>query len=75
MISAAGHLDHDATAALVRRHFGALERRRNGGERRPAAAATRVVTRSKKELEQVHLCLGTPVLSRQAIPTATACTS
>jgi predicted Zn-dependent peptidase len=63
VISAAGHLDHEATAALVRRHFGPLERGAtpvNGG---PPAVATRVVLRSKKELEQVHLCLGTPAYS------------
>jgi len=60
VIAAAGHLEHDATSRLVRRHFGELTpggRPRNGGPPRPAA---RVVTRSKKELEQVHLCLGTP---------------
>ena len=58
LIAAAGHLEHRRAAELVRRHFGALgagKTPRNGA--RPAAAA-RVVTRSKKELEQVHLCLG-----------------
>ncbi|HEY6548282.1 MAG TPA: pitrilysin family protein [Vicinamibacteria bacterium] len=59
LISAAGHLEHAATAALVRRHFGALEPRRNGGSARAPVASARVVTRSKKELEQVHVCLGT----------------
>jgi predicted Zn-dependent peptidase len=60
LVAAAGHLEHDATSQLVRRHFGGLApggRPRNGGPPRPAA---RIVTRSKKELEQVHLCLGTP---------------
>jgi len=60
VIAAAGHLEHDATSKLVRRHFGALPaggRARNGGPPRPAS---RIVTRSKKELEQVHVCLGTP---------------
>ncbi|HVR70762.1 MAG TPA: pitrilysin family protein [Vicinamibacteria bacterium] len=60
LVSAAGHLDHRATADLVQRHFGELAPgglSANGGPPRPAA---RVVTRSKKELEQVHLCLGTP---------------
>jgi predicted Zn-dependent peptidase len=60
VVSAAGHLDHRATAELVQRHFGELTRggiATNGGPPRPAA---RVVTRSKRELEQVHLCLGTP---------------
>jgi predicted Zn-dependent peptidase len=60
VIAAAGHLEHGATSRLVRRHFGALAsggRSHNGGPPRPAS---RIVTRSKKELEQVHLCLGTP---------------
>jgi predicted Zn-dependent peptidase len=58
VIAAAGNLEHGRTAALVRRHFGAL-----GGGKTPAnghapRAASRVVTRAKKELEQVHLCVG-----------------
>jgi predicted Zn-dependent peptidase len=60
LIAAAGHLEHAQLAALVTRHFGGLElggSRTNGRPPRPAA---RIVTRSKKELEQVHVCLGTP---------------
>ena len=60
VIAAAGHLEHEATSRLVRRHSGELApggRSHNGGPPRPAS---RIVTRSKKELEQVHLCLGTP---------------
>jgi predicted Zn-dependent peptidase len=61
LIAAAGNLDHGATASLVRRHFGGLElgkaSGRNGHAPRPAA---KIVTRAKKELEQVHLCLGAP---------------
>jgi predicted Zn-dependent peptidase len=59
LVAAAGHLDHAAATELVRRHFGALEKggtARNGG---PPRAQPAIVTRSKKELEQVHLCLGT----------------
>jgi predicted Zn-dependent peptidase len=59
LISAAGHLDHASTRALVSRHFGALQSRRNGGRAKAPTATSRVVTRSKKELEQVHLCMGT----------------
>jgi predicted Zn-dependent peptidase len=64
VISAAGNLEHEAVSRLVRRHFGELAaggRARDGGPPRPAA---RVVMRSKKELEQVHLCLGTPAYSQ-----------
>jgi predicted Zn-dependent peptidase len=60
LISAAGHLEHKATSELIHRHFAALEaggQRKNGGPPRPAS---RIVARSKKELEQVHLVLGTP---------------
>jgi predicted Zn-dependent peptidase len=64
VVAAAGHLEHGATAELVRRYFGALapgRAPRNGGPPRPAPA---IVTRSKKELEQVHLCLGTRACSQ-----------
>jgi predicted Zn-dependent peptidase len=61
IIAAAGHLEHVAVAGLVRRHFGALPRgRKAGGGTAPPRPVSRIVTRSKKELEQVHLCLGTP---------------
>ena len=60
LVAAAGHLEHEATARLVGRHLGDLApggRSRDGGPPRPAS---RIVTRSKKELVQVHVCLGTP---------------
>src|SRR6185436_8828677 len=60
VISAAGHLDHAQVSALVGRHFSALEPARKVGAPQPPRPASRIVTRSKKELEQVHLCLGTP---------------
>jgi predicted Zn-dependent peptidase len=64
VIAAAGHLDHKQTAELIHRAFGALApggTKTNGGPPRPAS---RIVTRSKKELEQVHLCLGTPAYAQ-----------
>jgi predicted Zn-dependent peptidase len=60
VIAAAGHLEHEATSELVKRHFAALKKggaRGNGG---PPTPASKIVSRSKKELEQVHVCLGTP---------------
>jgi predicted Zn-dependent peptidase len=60
LIAAAGNLDHGATAALVRRHFGGLLLRRTPGNGHAPKPAARIVTRAKKELEQVHLCLGAP---------------
>jgi predicted Zn-dependent peptidase len=64
LIAAAGHLDHKATSALIHRHFGGLAAGgagKNGGPPRPA---WKIVTRSKKELEQVHLCLAAPAFSQ-----------
>jgi predicted Zn-dependent peptidase len=60
VIAAAGHLEHAATAELVRRHFGALSLGRTPSNGHAPKARARVVTRAKKELEQVHLCLGSP---------------
>src|SRR4030095_12272811 len=59
VIAAAGNLEHRETADLLRRHFGALGGGKTPGDGHAPRAAARVVTRAKKELEQVHLCLGT----------------
>ena len=59
VIAAAGQLDHGRTAELVRRHFSGLRKRSLPARGRAPRAATATVTRSKRELEQVHLCLGT----------------
>jgi predicted Zn-dependent peptidase len=62
LIAAAGHLEHGKVASLVSRHFSGLDGkpapRSPGG--RPPRVVTRTIARSKKELEQVHLCLGAP---------------
>ena len=61
LIAAAGNLNHPDTARLVQRHFGALAGSPTKLARgRAPKPAIRVVTRAKKELEQVHLCLGAP---------------
>jgi predicted Zn-dependent peptidase len=60
LVAAAGNLDHESSSRLVRQHFGPLD---PGGDPRdgaPPTPARRIVTRSKNELEQVHLCLGAP---------------
>jgi predicted Zn-dependent peptidase len=64
LISAAGHLDHKAASALIHRHFGELAP--GGGDKngKPPRPASRIVARSKKELEQVHLCLAAPAFSQ-----------
>jgi predicted Zn-dependent peptidase len=72
LIAAAGHLEHGATSALVRRHFSGLQRAKTPGDGRPPRVATRTVVRSKKELEQVHVCLGARAFP-QAHPDRYAC--
>jgi predicted Zn-dependent peptidase len=62
LVAAAGHLEHGTLEELVSRHFAGLEARPDGkdgrlGMRQPATAC-RTVVRSKKNLEQVHLCIG-----------------
>jgi len=64
LVSAAGHLDHKAASELVHRHFGSLATGGAGKNGGPPRAASRIVTRSKKELEQVHLCLAAPAFSQ-----------
>jgi predicted Zn-dependent peptidase len=63
LVAAAGRLEHARVSELARRHFGALapgDGRPSRG--RPPRARVAIVTRSKKELEQVHFCLGAPSL-------------
>jgi predicted Zn-dependent peptidase len=64
LIAAAGHLDHGKTLALVRDRFESLAAGTSTRNGRPPRPAARVITRSKKELEQVHLCLGRPAYAQ-----------
>ncbi len=59
VITAAGHLEHEATSRLARRHFDGLRARPSPRNGRAPRVAARVVTRSKRGLEQVHVCIGT----------------
>jgi predicted Zn-dependent peptidase len=59
VIAAAGNLDHARITELVAQHFGALTNGRTPKNGHAPTARARIVTRAKKELEQVHLCLGT----------------
>jgi predicted Zn-dependent peptidase len=62
VIAAAGHVEHRTAVELVRRHFSGLRKGSfpsNGHAPKPVATT---VARSKKELEQVHLCIGTRAL-------------
>jgi predicted Zn-dependent peptidase len=62
IVAAAGNLTHENLRELVVRHFGALTVLSNSPNGHAPVPAARIVTRSKRELEQVHLCLGTPAL-------------
>jgi predicted Zn-dependent peptidase len=64
VIAAAGHLEHSQIVDLVGRHFGSLAGKTEPTPIAPPKPAASVVLRSKKELEQVHLCLGTPAFSQ-----------
>ena len=58
VIAAAGHLDHARLLEMVQRAFGAMP---PVGARRsvePPRANAGIVTKEKKDLEQLHLCLG-----------------
>ncbi len=60
IISAAGHLEHERVAELIRSKFGDVKTSRNGHVDVPAHTHSRISMRNKKELEQVHICLGVP---------------
>ena len=60
LIAAAGRLEHRRFVALVAEKFGALGPQPDGAGDAPPAPDARVTTRNKKELEQVHLCVGVP---------------
>jgi predicted Zn-dependent peptidase len=63
-ISAAGNLDHGRLADLAAEAFGAMK---PGGPARPITApehCAEVVLRDKKELEQLHICMGVPAIAQ-----------
>jgi predicted Zn-dependent peptidase len=60
VITAAGHMEHAQVMELVRREFGELA---PGEKDRPETAPqpqARITTKTKRDLEQVHICLGVP---------------
>jgi len=60
IISAAGNLKHDRFAELIRSRFASLQSVPNGFHQPAPSVTPRVVTRNKKSLEQVQLCMGVP---------------
>ncbi len=63
IISAAGNLEHSHVADLIQDKFGSVRTHRNGHADAPAHTHSRISIRSKKELEQVHICVGVPSYS------------
>src|SRR6476469_2689427 len=60
IISAAGNLNHQTFVQLIKERFSGLNRVPNGFHLAAPDVTPRVITRNKKSLEQVQLCLGVP---------------
>src|SRR5882757_4629167 len=60
VISAAGSLDHNKFVELVKERFQDLQPSSNGLHELPPSIVAKIVTRNKKSLEQVQICLGVP---------------
>lgn len=63
IISAAGNLEHDRVVELIRSQFAHILGKPNGQVDVAAHTHSRITIRSKKELEQVHICTGVPACS------------
>ncbi|HXX20577.1 MAG TPA: pitrilysin family protein [Candidatus Acidoferrum sp.] len=62
VVTAAGHLTHAQLVDLVSERFARLAPSEDGSAESAPEAAPHITLRSKRELEQVHLCLGVPAL-------------
>ncbi len=60
IISAAGNLNHARFVELIRERFAGLKTVPNGFHEPAPAVTPRIITRNKKSLEQVQLCMGVP---------------
>lgn len=60
LITAAGNLTHERLVQLARERFESLPVREPEPPQAPPATHARVSLRSKKDLEQVHVCMGVP---------------
>ncbi|HEV8384395.1 MAG TPA: pitrilysin family protein [Candidatus Acidoferrales bacterium] len=60
IISAAGHVEHRQLRELVAREFGAMQRSGDLYAESAPVPQARITTKSKAQLEQVHLCIGVP---------------
>jgi predicted Zn-dependent peptidase len=60
LVTAAGNLSHDRLVALVGERFETVKPAGPVPTQIPPATHARIALKSKKELEQVHVCLGVP---------------
>jgi len=60
IISAAGNVDHAQFAEMVQKRFHGLKAVKNGFHGPAPQITARIVTRNKKALEQVQICVGVP---------------
>ena len=60
VISAAGNLNHGQFVELIHGRFAGLKAVANGHCQTPPLVTPRIITRNKKSLEQVQLCIGVP---------------
>jgi predicted Zn-dependent peptidase len=60
IISAAGNLNHRQFVDLIKGRFADLKPVPNGYHQPAPAVTPRIITRNKKSLEQVQLCMGVP---------------
>jgi len=65
-VSAAGNLDHDHLARLASDAFGAMGPGSPPRPIRPPQHHADIVVRNKKELEQLHLCMGVPAFPQSS---------
>ena len=63
LVTAAGNVDHERLAAAIRASFGPLHNGAPPPVAEPPVANAELVVREKKELGQLHICLGVPGLS------------
>jgi len=62
IISAAGSLNHGRFVDLVRQKFEHLTAKQNGFKQIAPQTFSKIVTRNKKSLEQVQICMGVPAV-------------
>ena len=62
VITAAGNLTHERLVELVSERFANLAAAKDGADDPKAESAPHITLRAKRELEQVHICLGVAAL-------------